>query len=60
MYQLTASNSLSKNSKPRSTRKEALRMDEETGLPYVDYAQHIDKDRTAWNKVLVNRDVKAV
>ncbi len=60
MYQLTASNSLSKNDKPRSTRKEALRMDEETGLPYVDYAQHIDKDRTIWNKVLVNRNVQSV
>ena len=60
MYQLTGENSLSKNNKPRATRKEALRIDEETGKPYIDYSQHIDKERTSWNKVLVNRDVKTV
>ena len=56
-YKLTGSTALSKNSQPRSTRKELLRMDEETGKPYKDYAHHIDKERTPWNRVLVNRNV---
>ena len=56
-YKLTGSTALSKNCQPRSTRKELLRVDEETGKPYRDYSHHIDKERTPWNKVLVNRNV---
>jgi len=59
-YQLTGSVSLSKNTRPRSTRVEALRVNEETGRPYRDYAHHIDPERTPWNKVLVNRNVRDV
>ena len=59
-YQLTGSVSLSKNTKPRSTRAEALRVDEKTGRPYKDYAHHIDPERTPWNKILVNRNVRDV
>ena len=60
MYQLTGSISLSKNSRPRSTRAEALRVDEETGKTYHDYTHHIDSERTPWNRILVNRDVRDV
>lgn len=59
-YQLTGSVSLSKNTKPRSTRAELLRVDEDTGKPYKDYANHIDPERTKWNRVLVNRNVREV
>ncbi len=59
-YRLTASTPLSKNRNPRSTRAELLRVDEETGKPYKDYAHHIDPERTAWNRVLVNRNVRDV
>lgn len=59
-YQLTGSVSLSKNTKPRSTRAELLRVDEDTGKPYKDYAHHIDTERTKWNRVLVNRNVREV
>ena len=59
-YKLTGSVSLSKNTQPRSTRVELLRVDEETGKPYRDYSKHIDVERTPWNRVLVNRDVREV
>ncbi len=59
-YKLTGSNSLSKNHKPRSTRKEALRYEEETGRQYKDYSKHIDHERSSWNRVLVNRNVRDV
>ena len=59
-YKLTGSVSLSKNTQPRSTRVELLRVDEETGRPYRDYSKHIDVERTPWNRVLVNRDVREV
>lgn len=59
-YRLTGSVSLSKNTKPRSTRAELLRVDEETGKPYKDYGNHIDSERTPWNQILVNRNVRDV
>ena len=37
-----------------------MRVDEETGKPYRDYAHHIDHERTPWNKTLVNRSVRDV
>lgn len=59
-YRLSGHCQLSTADQPRATRKEALRYDEETGKQYKVYDGHIDPERTAWNKILIQRSVREV
>ena len=59
-YRLSGHCQLSTADQPRATRKEALRYDEETGKQYKVYDGHIDPERTAWNKILIQRSVREI